>query len=168
MSDCGLIPVDWLRERYAYHPLTGAITYRQGPSKLIGREAGYIDDKGYRVLKVTFNGRRIQFGAHRLAWALHHGHHPTLEVDHKDLNRSNNRLKNLRHATRSNNLANRPNTGPLPKGVTASRSKTKPFQAQVTIDGVYRYLGCHATAEEAHAAYLSAALPHHGEFLRVA
>jgi hypothetical protein len=167
-GDGSTIPVAWLKERYAYDPLTGVITYIQGPKNLIGKQAGCLSSHGYWVIRVSYQGRRIQIAAHRLAWALYHGEHPTLEVDHEDLNRSNNRIKNLRHATRSNNLANRPNVGDLPKGVTRSRRKGKPYQAQVTIDGVYRYLGCFECPQEAHAAYLSHALPHHGEFLRVA
>lgn len=161
-----LIPVAWLRKRFHYDGRTGVIRHLQGPNRL--KEAGCINAKGYRCIKVVYEGRTHQFKAHRLAWALYHGEHPTLDVDHKDLNRANNRIRNLRHATRSNNLANRPNVGDLPKGVTKSRSRTKPFQAQVTIDGQYRYLGLFDCPNAAHAAYLAHAQPHHGEFLRVA
>ncbi|AFO71666.1 HNH endonuclease [Caulobacter virus Karma] len=159
------IPVDFLRARYKYDPATGAITVRGSKSR---KRCGSVTKDGYRVMKVSYGGRRIQIAAHKVAWAIHHGVMPDHDVDHKDLNRRNNRIKNLRKATRSQNLVNRPNVGALPKGVTKSRSKTKPFQAQVTINGVYRYLGCYTTPDEAHAAYLKHALPAWGEFLRVA
>lgn len=166
IADEYTLPIEWLRERYRYNARTGVITLRSGPSKL--KPLGSINKDGYRVIKVPFSGRRIQIAAHRLAWALHHGWHPVNDVDHKDLRRDNNRMKNLRHATRSQNLANRPNTGAFPKGVTKSRSKSKPFQAQITVNKCYRYLGCFDTPEAAHAAYLAHAEPAFGEFMRVA
>uniref|UniRef100_A0AB74UGU2 HNH nuclease domain-containing protein n=1 Tax=Caulobacter phage BL57 TaxID=3348355 RepID=A0AB74UGU2_9VIRU len=150
------IPVDFLRERYKYDPSTGAITLRGSKSR---KRCGSVSKAGYRVMKVSYGGRRVQIAAHKVAWAIHHGVMPDHDVDHKDLNRRNNRIKNLRKATRSQNLVNRPNVGAYPKGVTKSRSKKKPFQAQVTINGVYTYLGCYTTAEEAHAAYLKHAAP---------
>lgn len=159
------IPVDYLRARYKYDPATGAVTLRGSKSR---RRVGSVNADGYRVVKVPYEGRRIQIAAHKIAWAIHHGVMPDHDVDHKDLNRRNNRIKNLRKATRSQNLVNRPNVGSLPKGVTLSRSKSKPYQAQVTICGSYKYLGCFTTPEAAHQAYLAHAVPAWGEYLRVA
>lgn len=158
------IPVDYLRSRYKYDPATGAITLRGSKSR---KRCGSILG-GYRVVKVPYEGRRVQIAAHKLAWALHHGVMPDHEVDHRDLNRRNNRIRNLRKASRGQNLVNRPNVGALPKGVTLSRRKNLPYQAQVTINGFYKYLGCYKTADEAHQAYLHHAVPAWGEYLRVA
>jgi len=160
------IPLDWLRARYEYEPLTGVIRFKTGHSKMLGQQAGCLNEDGYRIIRVVFEGRRRQVQAHRLAWALHHGSYPEHDVDHEDLNRDNNRANNLRHATRSQNLANRPNTGALPKGVTLGRSKTKPYQAQITAGGSYRYLGCYDCPDLAHNAYLAAASEAFGEFVR--
>lgn len=166
-GNINLFPVDWLRERYAYDPLTGEIRFKLGHSKMRGAVAGTLNDDGYRIIRIIYQGRRIQVTAHQLAWTLHYGEHPVHDVDHWDLNRDNNRIKNLRHATRSQNLANRPPTGVLPKGVTRSRSKSKPYQAQITVEGKYRYLGLFDCVDAAHGAYLAQAQVAFGEFHRV-
>lgn len=45
-------------------------------------------------------------------------------------------------------------------------SKDKKYVAQITIDGITRYLGIFDTPEEAHAEYVRASLQHHQEFGR--
>lgn len=164
-----LVPVAWLRKRFKYDGRTGIITYRIGNAKTLGQPAGTINSDGYVIIRVPFEGKRIEFKAHRLAWALYHGEHPLLDVDHRDLNRANNRIRNLRHASRSFNLANRAQMGDLPKGVTkCKRAKARPFQAQITVDGQYRYLGRFACPDEAHQVYMVEAKKAFGEFARAA
>lgn len=166
-GDITTIPVDWLRSRYAYEPDTGVIRYTTGHSKMLGAQAGSIRYDGYRVLKVSYQGRRIQVMAHILAWILHYGEHPAGEVDHKNLDRDANWIENLRLGNRSQNLANRAPVGDLPKGVTRSRSRAKPYQAQISVDGQSRYLGLFSCPLAAHAAYASAAIEAFGDFARL-
>lgn len=167
-GDCRLIPVEWLRERYAYDADTGIVTHKAGHSKLRGREVGWINHDGYRVLKVSYQGRRLQITVHCLAWALHYGVHPEQEVDHEDRDRANNRIANLRLGTRSQNLANRgvPERD-LPRGVSRTRSRTSPFQAVISIEGRNVYLGCFACPDEAGAVYAARAKEVFGDFARV-
>lgn len=166
-SDVCLIPVAWLREQFSYDPETGNIYRKQGASKLRPLPAGTIrKDDGYRVMKITFGGRRIQVMCHRLAWALHHGEHPEAEVDHKDCDRLNNRAKNLRLGNRSQQNANKPKVGALPKGVCRSRSKSKPFKAQISVDGVNRHLGHFSCPQAAHEKYMEEARVAFGDFAR--
>jgi hypothetical protein len=67
-----------------------------------GTEAGLtINSHGYRLIKI-FNR---QYLAHRVAWAIYHGAWPQL-VDHRDHNRSNNRIKNLRSVSKLVNQRN--------------------------------------------------------------
>lgn len=168
-GDCRAIPVSWLREHYHYDPFTGRITYRAGRGRRIGEEVGWINHDGYRVLKVSYQGRRLQITAHCLAWAIYYGEHPEIEVDHRDLNRQNNRIRNLRLGTRSQNLANRGVIErDLPKGVCRTRSKSKPFQAQIEVGGRKEYLGTFACPQAAHAAYAARAKEAFGDFARVA
>lgn len=42
-----------------------------------------------------------------MAWGFVHGEYPEFEIDHKDRNRGNNAIDNLRPATRSQQIQNR-------------------------------------------------------------
>lgn len=74
------------------------------PSKqyLVGQEAGSIHQTGYR--HVTWLGKVHK--VHRLIFLLEYGYLPP-EVDHINGDRQDNRLENLRPATRSENQCNR-------------------------------------------------------------
>ncbi len=87
------------------------------------------------------------------------------EVDHINRDRADNRWSNLRACTRSENLANRmawsrnglglKGVGQLPSGK---------FKAEIRVNKKTHYLGVFGTAEEAHAAYVSAASVAFGKF----
>lgn len=56
--------------------------------------------------RVSFKNRRIY--AHRIIWLLFNPNYDqTLDIDHIDLNKSNNSLSNLRLVSRSTNLKNK-------------------------------------------------------------
>jgi hypothetical protein len=69
---------------------------------LVGKEVGSIHKTGYR--HVTWLGKVHK--SHRLIFMLHHGYLPP-EVDHINGDRADNRIENLRPATRSENQCNR-------------------------------------------------------------
>lgn len=93
-----------------------------------------------------------------------------LRVDHADRNGLNNRRRNLRTGTGSQNSANRPkqidNTSGY-KGVSWHKRHGK-WYAQIGVRGKKIYLGLHETKESAYAAYCAAAREHFGEFARTA
>jgi hypothetical protein len=114
--------------------------------------------------RIAVDGR--EYPAHRLAWLYVYGSVPAhLEIDHKDRCKTNNRIANLRLATRSQNQNNIPSRRdslvPL-KGVT--KHPDGKFQAQIKVNGRSRYLGLFTSAEAAHAAYSAVAAASHGEF----
>jgi hypothetical protein len=84
-------------------------------------------------------------------------------MDHKNLNRADDRWSNLREATASQNQANilkkSSNTSGA-KGV-CWRKDSRKWQAQICINGKRRYLGSFDTREAA-AAYAAAAKEHFG------
>lgn len=88
------------------------------------------------------------------------------EVDHINNDKRDNRVCNLRWATRGQNGYNKPiqkNNTTGYKGVSKHGSK---YQVHIVKDGVQTHIGLFATKEEAHAAYCAAAVKHYGEFAR--
>ena len=70
--------------------------------------AGFINFHGYRLIKWL----NQQYGAHRLIWIYHFGTIPTgYVVKHINGVRSDNRLENLRLATRSETTERNADTG---------------------------------------------------------
>lgn len=110
----------------------------------------------------------VVYKAHLLIWVWHKGFWPVADLDHRDLNRQNDRIGNLREATRSQNLGNRrkqANNTSGRKGVHWSKVAQK-WQAQIQTDGTYRYLGLFEDKESAARAYRVAAKKYFGEFAR--
>jgi hypothetical protein len=64
------------------------------------------NELGYYAVKLTASrGKRISTSAHRIQWVKHYGPIPDgLEVNHKDLNKENNRIGNLELLTHAKNL----------------------------------------------------------------
>jgi HNH endonuclease len=146
-----------LRTLLIYSPETGKFTRR-----LSGNEMGWLDPRGYWRLQIE----DVRYWAHRLAWFYVTDEWPTLDIDHINGDRSDNRWTNLRLCTMSENLCNRGaqknNTTGL-KGVSRMRSK---FQASIAFNGDRRHLGTFESATEAHRAYCQEAIKLHGKFVR--
>lgn len=95
-----------LTEVLAYEPSTGVFTWIEPPKTkpyLLGKQAGTIDAYGYRYIRVD----GIVIAAGRLAWFYVTGEWPLGQVDHRNRNRDDNRWKNLRDLTASQNQHNR-------------------------------------------------------------
>lgn len=108
------------------------------------------------------------FFAHRVAWAIYYGEWPEFEVDHINCDRSDNRISNLREASRMENSKNRRLDATSTSGLKGAswRKDAGRWIAQISINGKKTFLGYHATAESAHEAYKRAAVLYHGEFAR--
>jgi len=102
--------------------------------------------------------------AHRCAWIWVHGSVPEMEVDHVNRNPLDNRLANLRLATRSENSRNRGAQANNTLGVKGVYPHQGKFRARVVVDGGKVLDKCFDTIEEASEAYNLAASEGHGEF----
>lgn len=112
-----------------------------------GKNPGFLSKNGYTYIDVC----KRRFLAHRLAWFLVHGVFPKRDIDHINGNRTDNRITNLRLASRSENLCNAKirsdNTSGF-KGVSF-RKDTKKWSAKIKASGKPLNLGCFDSAEEA-------------------
>lgn len=135
------------------------------------------DGRAFRLVQVSPkpNKRLRAISMHRAIWEAHNGPIPAgYEVDHIDrISRVgslfDNRLENLRLATRPQNARNvkcHKDTASGLKGAYKSKSKSKPWRSCIMVNGKYIDLGGYNTAEEAHAAYCKAAAELHGDFAR--
>jgi hypothetical protein len=153
-----MLTQDELKSVLSYDPETGIFTRiskRRGQPRE-GSVAGNLTEKGYVRISVL-NHRHY---AQDLAWLYIYGHIPVEEIDHRDRNKANNRITNLRIAGNSNNQANtsiRKNNKTGCKGVTKKGRKWQAF-----IKG--KYLGSFSQKEKAAEAYASAAKEIFGEF----
>jgi ribosomal protein L16/L10AE len=128
----------------------------------VGEIAGSID-KGRVVIQID----GVKYFRHRLVYQWHHGHCPKY-LDHRDGNKLNDRIDNLRPATQSQNSMNkkvRADSAAGIKGVRLERSTGK-WIARIQDGKKRKLLGRFATMEEAHEAYKSAAQKLYGEFAR--
>jgi hypothetical protein len=157
-----------LRELLAYDPETGEFVWLKSPRNSVpkGAVAGSLNGRGYTC--ITALGK--VYRAHRLAWLHVYGSWPADDIDHINGEPTDNRIANLREATRSQNQANsriRKDNSSGSKGVIWERRRQK-WEAQIRVNGKRRHLGYFTCKEEAARAYAAAAKQAFGEFARLA
>ena len=159
--------IEDIRRYFDYLP-SGHLAWKIKPNKriVVGGLAGCITPSGY--VQIIF--QRVHIGAHRLIWAWHNGDWPKHDIDHVNMDRSDNRIENLRQATRSQNKYNTAkqvdNTSGY-KGVDFHKRRSI-WRARISVSGKVLYLGAFNTSQEAASAYNAAACKYHGEFARLA
>lgn len=154
-----------LRKVLFYDAETGSFTWlvNRGRRCCAGQPAGGIN-KGRHRIKVFDK----LCEASNLAWLYENGVWPTGDIDHIDNNPANNRIDNLRDATRAQNCHNQKrrltNTAGY-KGVSRHGAR---WRARIAAPGIRYDLGVYDCPEHAAAAYRIAAPAIHGEFARAA
>lgn len=152
-----------LKELLEYDPDTGVFTRRvSSGNATAGSVAGRSLPSGH--IQIGLDGRR--YYAHRLAWLYVYGNWPSAEIDHVNRSPADNRLSNLREATRHENGAKRSifnnNTSGV-KGVYWEAAYGK-WHARIRVNGELRSLGRFVSLDEAAAAYAAAARQCFGDF----
>lgn len=121
----------------------------------------------YRKLKIDSYSYKREW-LHRLVAKCPEGS----EVDHANGNGLDNRSKNLRVCSHSENMKNRcmhKNNKSGFKGVYYDKRRNKsPWRAQITCNGKQKIIGSFSSPEEAHEAYLREADRLHGDFAKAA
>lgn len=173
-----MIDQQLLRELLSYDPETGVFIWRERTpdmfnegtgrhsrernckrwnSQWAGVVAGTNRADGYQFICV----RNRRYRGHHLAFLYVYGRLPR-EIDHIDHDPANNRISNLREATRSQNMANSCARREF-KGVHWHKAARK-WEAHITIDRRKHYLGLFESREAARDAYREAATEQFGEF----
>lgn len=153
-----------LKRLINYDPKSGIFTWKVSTSNrvTIGAIAGTIPKIGRRIIRIgTYN-----YHANKLAWLYVYGRWPIGDVDHKDLNKSNDAIDNLREATRSQNNANMGLRSDSTSGFKGVCKRGDKFQAYITVNKTRIHLGMFETAELAHSAYYKNAQKFYGEYAR--
>ncbi len=138
-----------LKENLHYNQDTGVFTRINSKFNPYynGMVAGSTTQKsGYILIKIN-NSRYL---AHRLAWLYVYGVFPNI-IDHKNRDRGDNRISNLRDANYELNAKNRCRSSRNTSGVTGVRWNKggKKWHAYVSISGIKTHLGSFCLKEDA-------------------
>lgn len=140
------------------------VTYYPDTGVFFHQKRGRIDRPmtiGYRCVRVW----GCRYYAHRLAWYMVNGEWPPEEIDHINGDPQDNRLSNLRLATRAQNCANvvKKTGASGVYGVTKPKSCRR-FRAFITVQSKFVHLGYFDSAEEAAAVSHAARESARGEY----
>ena len=141
-----------IKELFTYE--NGNLFWREKPSKRIkkGSLAGVVNGRGYNIIRCF----GLQYQTHRLIWIYFNGNveNQSLDIDHINQIRSDNRIDNLRLITHSKNLWNSDKA----KGYCFSRGR---YVARINVNYKSIYLGHFDIEQEARNAYLKAKEKYH-------
>lgn len=156
-----IISINRLRKMLAYEPTTGVFTWLEARHYgRKGKRAG-SNCSGYCFIRVC--GKNLR--AHRIAWALTHGEWPKA-IDHRNGDGTDNRLKNLRLTTSSQNQQNKKlqkNSLTGIKGVHF-RKERNAYIPRIFYGGKIIRLGYFKNIHEAERAYINASKRLFGEY----
>lgn len=159
------ICVNKIKELFQYDPDTGHIYWRTpGFGRPMDRPAGTVCSNGY--IGILIEGKRIY--AHRIAWAIFNGEWPSMQIDHINLIKTDNRIINLRNVSNSQNGKNLPiyksNTSGA-SGVSWDKHNSK-WRAVIKVNFRQINIGRFSKFEDAVTTRKAAEEKYFGEFAR--
>lgn len=151
------LTAEMARELLDYDQETGHFTWKVRTSFRVTKGARAGSKTHYGYVQIGIDGTKYK--AHRIAWLITNGSWPSEHIDHLNGIRDDNRIANLREASRSINMQNllRPMEGNTSGflGVCWDNEKQS-FLAQIKTKGKNKFLGRFNDPAEAHQAYLTA------------
>jgi HNH endonuclease/AP2 domain len=167
------ISQEQLREELYFDEEEGCFYWkhaRGGPERIdadgVTNRAGTIRKDGY----VGISALGFKYLVHRLAWFYVKGVWPEHWLDHKNGDRTDNRIENLREASALQNSRNTPlrsDNRSGYKGVSYDKVRKK-WVSRIVVNYRQNVLGYFDNMEDAIAAYGRASVEHHGDFARPA
>lgn len=152
-----------LKELLHYDQDTGIFTWLKSKGNIKANIlAGYKDNKKYIHIKVN----NKTYLAHRLAWLYMYGEIPNTYIDHIDGNPENNKISNLRLASKNENQWNRKvnkNSTSKVKNIWFDKKRNK-FAVVIQANNKQKMIGRFNTLEEAIIASNEARLKYHGDY----
>ena len=114
-----MLSAEKLKTALSYNRETGIFVWKywRGGTAVANSIAGTVSSNGYIRINL-FRKNRL---AHRLAWLYEYGYFPENDIDHINRDRADNRISNLREATRSCNMRNAKNLKNNTSGVKGVR-----------------------------------------------
>lgn len=134
-----------LKSLLSYDPETGEFTWlvNKGSRAQANNKVGKpCKTHGYVFIRIN----KKLYRAHHLAWLYFYGVYPSLDIDHINQIKHDNRLCNLREVSRS---VNNYNTNKR-KGYCKRNDK---YRSYINVNGKQKHLGTFNTEEEAKEAY---------------
>lgn len=145
----------YLKDCLSYNPKTGHFRWNKRPishfknkqawnawnTKYSLKKAGYLESKdGYWRIRID----NTDYRAHRLAWFYVYGYFPENVIDHKNRNKSDNMIENLRESSQSCNLLNKSMQSNNSSGVVGVyfNKKRNKWYSRIVISKKCIWLGC--------------------------
>ena len=96
-----------IQRNYSYDDQSGQLVNRKTGRAVKGRKSARRNGEyRYLVFQLYDNGRCYEFQLHQAVWAWHHGRFPSMQIDHLNGDRYDNRIGNLREVSGSENKLN--------------------------------------------------------------
>ena len=136
---------------YSFTDCGKVYSFRKGRKKEI---KGAFDKDGYlKITLVNKEGKFRYFRKHRLiAWAFFG--QSDMQVNHKDGDKTNNKISNLEYVSQMENQCHRRKKAGYDVGVCWAK-KEKKWRAYIQVNKKWMHLGFYANKEDAKKAYLS-------------
>ncbi|RUT65187.1 hypothetical protein CKG00_01270 [Morganella morganii] len=168
------IDIDLLRDIVTYNRETGEFFWRNRPRSL------FKSDRSYKIFNTRYAGKKCGaltngylavgfnnslFYCHRLAWAIHYGYWPDTDIDHINMDKTDNRISNLRLVNRRGNMSNISVTKGNSSGFIGVHwaKRERKWLASITVNKKTQFIGYFECKKDAALAYNEKAAEFNGE-----